>query len=88
MDTYTAGDPMQEGVLWTNLTRSEIAAGLAEQGFKVSVTVVDRLLEEFQLGQRKPQKTKSMQHDPNRDAQFRYIAKLKRECFKVGVPVL
>lgn len=79
---------MQEGVLWTNLTRSEIAAGLAEQGFKVSVTVVDRLLEEFQLGQRKPQKTKSMQHDPNRDAQFRYIAKLKRECFKVGVPVL
>ena len=57
IDTYTAGDPMQEGVLWTNLTRSEIAAGLAEEGFEVSVTVVDRLLEEFHLGQRKPQKS-------------------------------
>src|ERR1700751_5846151 len=36
IDTCTAGDPMQEGVLWTNLTRSEIAAGLAWQGFVVS----------------------------------------------------
>src|SRR5436190_1141910 len=44
VDTYTAGDPMQDGVLWTNLTRPEIAAGLAEHGCPVSVTVVDQLL--------------------------------------------
>jgi hypothetical protein len=88
IDTCTAGDPMQEGVLWTNLTRSEIAAGLAEQGFVVSVTSVDRLLEEFQLGQRKPRKSKTMHHDPNRDAQFRHIAKLKHESLKAGLPVL
>jgi hypothetical protein len=49
---------MQDGVLWTNLTRPEIAAGLADEGFPVSVTVVDQLLETFHLGQRKPQKSK------------------------------
>jgi hypothetical protein len=88
VDTYTAGDPMREGVLWTNLTRSEIAAGLASEGFKVSETVVDRLLEAFHMGQRKPRKAKAMQHHPNRDAQFRHIAKLKREFLKIGEPVI
>jgi hypothetical protein len=88
IDVYTAGDPVQDGVLWTNLTRAEIAAGLAAEGFEVSVTVVDRLLDEFELGQRKPQKTKTMRHDPDRDRQFRNIAALKQEYFAAGLPVL
>lgn len=88
IDTHTAGDPMQEGVLWTNLTRSEIAAGLADEGFEVSVTVVDHLLEEFGMGQRKPQKINTMRRDPDRDAQFKHIAALKKEYFDAGLPVL
>src|SRR5919106_521077 len=86
INTYTAGDPMQDGVLWTNLTRSEIAAGLAEEGFAVSVTVVDQLLEAFDLGQRKPQKVKTMQDAPDRDAQFRHIAQLRHEFLEEGFP--
>ena len=88
IDTYTAGDPMQEGVLWTNLTRSEIAAGLADEGHELSVTVVDHLLEEFGMGQRKPQKIKTMRHDPDRNAQFEQIAALKQEYLDAGLPVL
>lgn len=88
IDTRTAGDPMQEGVRWTNLTRSEIAAGLADEGFPVSVTVVDRLLEEAHMGQRQPQKIKTMIHDPDRDEQFRHIAELKKEYLSHGLPVL
>jgi len=88
VDAYTAGDPMQDGVLWTNLTRSEIAAGLSDQGFPVSVTVVDRLLEAFHLGQRKPQKVKTMQQDPDRNEQFEHIARLKQEYLDAGLPVL
>jgi hypothetical protein len=88
VDNYTAGNPMQDGVWWTNLTRSEIAARLAEEGFPVSVTVVDRLLEEFHLGQRKPQKIKTMQHDPDRNQQFEHIAQLKQEYLEAGLPVL
>lgn len=79
---------MQDGVLWTNLTRSEIAAGLAEEGFEVSVTVVDRLLESFDLGRRKPQKVKTMHDAVDRDAQFRHIAALKQEFLAGGLPVL
>ncbi len=79
---------MQEGVLWTNLTRSEIAAGLAEEDFPVSVTVVDRLLKECHMGQRHPQKIKTMVDDPDRDEQFRHIAELKEEYLAAGLPVL
>jgi hypothetical protein len=88
IDTHTAGNPMQDGVLWTNLSRSEIAIGLAEEGFEVSVTVVDQLLEMFHLGQRKPQKVKTMQESADRDAQFRHIAKLKQEFLEAGYPIL
>lgn len=88
VDTYTAGDPMQEGVLWTNLTRGEIAAGLAEEGCAVSVTVVDQLLDLFGMGQRQPQKIKTMTHDPDRNEQFEHIAALKEEYLETGLPVL
>lgn len=88
IDTHTAGDPMQDGVLWTNLTRGEIATGLAEEGFEVSVTVVDHLLELYHMGQRKPQKIKTMRHDPDRDAQFQQIAALKEEYLGAGLPVI
>jgi hypothetical protein len=88
IDTYTAGDPQQDGVLWTNLTRSEIAAAMDEEGYEVSVRIVDRLLDEFELGQHKPQKIKTMRHDPDRDRQFRRIAVLKRRYLAAGLPVL
>jgi len=88
LDTYTAGNPIQDGVRWTNLTRAEIASAMAEEGFSVSVTVVDRLLEKFHMGQRKPQRMKAMRHHPDRNAQFEHIAELKREYLEIGLPVL
>jgi hypothetical protein len=88
IDVYTAGNPMQEGVLWTNLTRPEIAAGLASEGFSVSVTVVDRLLDDFGYRRRKPQKLKTMIDAPQRDAQFHKIARLKTRFRDAGQPVL
>jgi hypothetical protein len=88
IDTHTAGDPMEDGVLWTNLRRPEIAARLAEEGFPVSVTVVDRLLEEFELGYREPQKIKTMTRHPDRNAQFEHLAELRREFLAAGEPVL
>lgn len=73
---------------WTYLTRGEIAAALADEGFPVSVTVVDRLLDEANMRLRKPQKVKTMRHDPDRDAQFNHIAALKEEYLGAGLPVL
>ena len=79
---------MQEGVQWTNLTRPEIAAGLNEEGYPVSVTVVDHLLDWAGLGYRKPQKTKTMTEHRMRNAQFEHIAELKQLFMKSGEPVV
>lgn len=57
IDSYTAGDPMQEGVRWTNLSRQEIAHRLqSHHGIEVSVTVVEQLLSKHQLTRRKAKK--------------------------------
>jgi hypothetical protein len=61
---------------------------MANEGFPVSVTVVDRLLDEFGFRWRKPQKVKTMAEAENRDAQFKNIARLKAEYLQAGQPVL
>jgi len=41
---HTAGDPMNEKVKWTTLSRSEIAKRLKRKGFRVSRNIVRNLL--------------------------------------------
>jgi len=57
---HTAGDPMDEKVKWTNLTRSEIASLLAKKGFKVSRNIIRKLLKKHGFVKRKALK-KSLQ---------------------------
>ena len=85
---YTAGDPMREGVRWTNLTREEIAERLAEAGTPVSVTVVKRLLRKHRYVQRKAQKSKAMGQNPDRNQQFENIARLKQEYLETENPII
>jgi Rhodopirellula transposase DDE domain len=88
IDTHTAGDPMRDGVLWTNLTRSEIAAAMGEEGFEVSTATVDRLLEESGFRYRKAQRVKAMGESADRDTQFKKIAELRAKYLKAGLPVV
>jgi len=88
IETRTAGDPIREGVQWTDLTRSEIAAALGQEGFAVSTTTVDRLLDELGFGLRQPRKVKTMGECADRDAQFKKIGRLKARYLKAGRPVL
>ena len=53
---FTAGDPMREGVLWTNLSRCEISRRLREMGTPASRLTVRKLLKQQGLGQRKARK--------------------------------
>ncbi len=56
---HTAGDPMNDEVLWTNLTHDEIAQRLCQDhGITVSETVVIKLLKKHQFKKRKAQKKK------------------------------
>ena len=57
MSAYTAGDPMDETVRWTNLSPQEIAERLAQRhGIEVSVTVTRKLLDKHGYRRRKIQK--------------------------------
>jgi hypothetical protein len=85
---FTAGDPMREGVLWTNLSRREISRRLAEMGTSVSRHTVRKLLRKHGLGQRKARKKKTLGAHPDRDAQFQNIAKLKVAYMAKGKPVI
>jgi hypothetical protein len=85
---FTAGDPMREGILWTNLSRCEISRRLAEMGTSASRHTVRKLLKKHGLGQRKTRKKKSLGSHPNRNAQFQNIAKLKAAYLSNGDPVI
>lgn len=85
---FTAGDPMREGVLWTNLSRCEISRRLREMETPASRRTVRKLLRKHGLGQRKARKKKSMGAHPDRNAQFENIARLKAEYLAAGEPVI
>ena len=85
---FTAGEPMRQGVLWTNLSRREISRRLAEMGTSASRHVVRKLLKKNGLGQRKACKKKSMGVHPDRNAQFENISRLKAGYLARGEPVL
>jgi hypothetical protein len=85
---FTAGDPMREGVLWTNLSRREISRRLAEMGTPASRHTVRKLMKKQGLGQRRVRKKKSLGAHPDRDAQFQNIAQLKAAYLAAGDPVI
>jgi len=89
IDNHTAGSPMDESIKWTNLSRPSIAEKLEEQGFKVSVTVVDQLLEKYNFRPRQAFKTEAGKKNiPYRDEQFKNIESLKKTYIDAGNPVL
>ena len=85
---YTAGSPMDEALKWTNLTREEISTHLRDEGFVVSVTVVDQLLKKHNYRRRQAFKAEAGKEVPQRDEQFQKIAKLKKEYHEEGNPVM
>ena len=83
VDPRTAGDPDQDGVLWTNLSRTQIADELRQRGFRVSVAVVSQLLKRHRLGRRKATKSLPLKRHVDRDRQFQLIAQ-HRDAFMLS----
>jgi hypothetical protein len=89
LEDHTAGDPMRSDVKWTNLSRRQIAKRITELGTPVSRHVVSQLLRKQGYRRRKALKKKTMgPRNPNRNAQFENIARLKKEYLKAGLPVI
>jgi len=89
IERHTAGSPMDESILWTHLTRQQIADLLFEEAeIAVSVTVVDQLLDKHNFRRRKAFKTKATGDHPQRNQQFENIEKLVERYKSAGKPVM
>jgi transposase len=86
---HTAGDPMDEKVIWTDLTPQEIATLLEkDHQVKVSKSVVHKLLKKHGYRRRKAQKKQTMKSVAHRDEQFAKIATLVAEFTAASNPVI
>jgi len=86
---YTAGDPMDDQVVWTDLTPQAIAGLLAEQHqVRVSKSVVRKLLQKHHYRRRKAQKKQTLKVVAHRNEQFANIDALKAEFRAAGNPII
>ena len=89
LEDHTAGDPMRAEVKWTNLSRGQISRRLDKLGTPASRQVVSQLLRKNGYRRRKALKKKTMgPRNPNRNAQFKKINRLKKQYLKAGLPVI
>lgn len=88
LQSYTAGNPMESEVLWTNLTLKQIREQLKSLLISVSCPVIRKLLKSCHYVRRKMRKCKTLKEVENRNEQFEYIAKLKSRFIKRKLPVL
>jgi len=89
IDTYTAGDPMDDGVRWTHLKPQEIAELMQEKhGQQTSRQTVGKLLKQHNFRRRKAQKKVTMGQVAQRNEQFENIAHLRAEYEAAGNPVM
>ena len=89
LKNHTAGDPMDEKVIWTDLTPAGIAKLLEEEHqVKVSKSVVNKLLKKHNYRRRKAQKKQTLKSVPNRNAQFVNIEALVAEYWASDNPII
>lgn len=87
MQDATAGDPIS-GLKWTHKSTRKLAAALRRQGFAIGPDTVARLLREQNFSLRTNRKRLAGTHHPERDRQFRYLARLRRLYLTKGFPVI
>ena len=86
---YTAGDPMDDTIRWTNLSHQQIADKLKENdGIEISRKIVKQLFKKHGYKKRKAQKSLSIGECKDRNEQFENIAKLKNVYVNAGNPII
>lgn len=83
----TAGDPMG-GLRWTHKTTRNLAAALQKCGVQIGPVTVARLLREQQHSLRTNRKHLARTKDPDRDQQFRLLARRRSRFQRQGWPVI
>ena len=88
IDDHIAGDPMNDKIRWTNLSRKKIVEKMEKAGINISVTVVKKLLRKHKFTKRKALKTIPIGTSKNRNDQFEKIIQLKEQYLMDGNPVV
>jgi len=83
----TAGDPVT-GLRWTHKSTRNLAKILQRLGFRIGRGTVGRLLKSKKYSLRTNRKRLARTHEPERDRQFRYIARQRRRFQKHGNPAI
>ena len=83
----TAGDPMSE-LKWTHKSTLQLCRMLRGRGFVIGRKTVARLLRERHYSLRTNRKCLARKQDPDRDRQFRYLARQRRRYLRKGWPVI
>ena len=88
LEGRTAGSPMRQEVIWTDMTPEEIQRDLMEKDLYVSLDAVRRLLHDQGYRRRQILKYLDMGAHEHRDAQFLNIARIKAEYLGSGDPIV
>lgn len=89
IDEFTAGDPMNQKCKWVRLSLRNLSQAMADIGHKICPTTVGKLLSMNDYALRANMKSHEPgSNHPDRNIQFEYIAKLKDEYLKAGLPVI
>ena len=84
----TAGDPMNENVKWTHLSRAQIIKEMKKKGITVSKNIVKKLFKKHGFVKRKMQKKLATGTHKDRNEQFLKIDELREKYEKEGNPVI
>ena len=87
VEPTTRGDPMSP-LRWTCKSTTQLAAALVAQGRRVSPGTVASMLHEMEYSLQGTFKTREGATHPDRDAQFRYIARQTRAFQRKALPVI
>jgi hypothetical protein len=82
-----AGDPMGEQ-RWIRSSLRRLSECLKEEGYQASTGVVSRLLKNLGFSLKANKRKQGRPGCPERDAQFRYIASLRKKFIAAGLPVI
>jgi hypothetical protein len=87
LEDATAGDPMS-GWRWTHKSTRKLAHALRRWGVAIGSTTVGRLLKELNYSLRTNRKRLARTHEPQRDRQFRHLARLRKRFAEQGNPAI
>lgn len=87
VDPLTRGDPTSP-LRWTCKSRAQLTAALTAAGWRVSSTVVGRLLNDLGYRLQALRKTREGRQHPDRNAQFEHINATAASFLAEGAPVI